>query len=91
MAATASASNVFWLGCAVDTRCGSVVSILDSPAAAHRKLRLVVRELVDFFSLDSPTATYLGKEEVYAWCVLLWLRQTSDDCSASIVIDMQVP
>ena len=38
MAATALASNVFWLGCAVDTRCGSVVFTLDSPAAAHREL-----------------------------------------------------
>lgn len=50
MAATVSASNVFWLGCAVDTRCGSVVSILDSQAAAHRDLRQYMRDLLEDFS-----------------------------------------
>lgn len=38
MVATAWASNVFWLGCAVDIRCGSAAFTLDSLAAAHREL-----------------------------------------------------
>ena len=38
MVATALASNASWRGCAVDTRCGSVVFTLGSPAAARLEL-----------------------------------------------------
>lgn len=54
MAATAWASSVFWLGCVVDTRCGSVVFTLDLPAAAHRELRSGREDLRVLFFLNSP-------------------------------------
>lgn len=60
-AATASASNVFWLGCAVDTLCGSVAFTLDLPAAADREPCLDVRKLLLFFPLlGLPTAAHRG-------------------------------
>ena len=49
MVATAWGLNVFWLGCAVDTRCGNVVFTLDSPAAAHHELSLETRSMLGHF------------------------------------------
>ena len=58
MAATALASSVFWHGCVVDTRCGSVVFILDSPAAARRDSNQEMNTLLHFFTFDPPTAAH---------------------------------
>ena len=54
MAAMVLASSVSWLGCAVDTRCGSVVFTLDSQGAARRELTVAMKSPRVAFLLDSP-------------------------------------
>ena len=43
MAAMVLVWSVSWLGCAVDTRCGSVVFTRDLLGAAHRELTVAMR------------------------------------------------
>ena len=63
MAAMVLASSVSWLGCAVDTRCGSVAFTLDSLGVAHRELTVAIRNPRVAFFLDSP------EQCLYAWGV----------------------
>ena len=72
MAATAVASNDFWLGCAVDIRCGSVVFTLDSPAAAHRELPGDMRNLLVSCPLDSSTVADRGLSSETKFMVAVW-------------------
>ena len=54
MAAMVLASSVSWLGCAVDTRCGSVVFTRGSLGAAHRELTVAMKYPRVAFLRDSP-------------------------------------
>ena len=64
MAAMVLVSSVSWLGCAVDTRCGSVVFTLDSLGAAHRELTVAMKHWRVAFLLDSP------EQCLYGWGVI---------------------